>query len=284
MSKRQTLEAWIHEVRVCVDNGKCTAISLVHKQGIADQEVHVCKLGDREISDKELADLFQNKAQHFGQDLPGVQTFCLLAFYDNANEPTARHPFVVHSMLDYGGLTTEPPDDRGMRQQGMRLLEGIAGGVFKQVGAVFQASERMLEISNARNVQLQTENQQIYGMLHQLIAKQLDREHEHAMAQLQYQRQTEEREKLLGLIPSLTNTITGKEIFPQSREDTAIIEEIARRISPEQLAMVGQVLNLPSEMMGLIAHRFTKVVEDDKRKRAVAQVAANGKALPEAKA
>jgi hypothetical protein len=271
---KQTLEAWIHEA--LTDNDKigsdgkpvaCSAFQLVHMVGQGEREIHTTRLGSKQWLARDLAQLFRHKAEGYCQDIPGVQTFCLLAFYEK-DEPEARHPFLVNGDTDLNGLSTEGPDEKGFRMQGMRHLEAITQLNHRSIAHVLDTMARMNESLARENLEVRRENREGFALVKELLTTQALNRHEHRMKELEYERSTGERKKWLDFAPSLVNTILGTEVFPQSTEDTALIESIADSLSEEDLMKLGNTLK--PEILGPIAARFEKHFKAKKLKSTTA--------------
>ena len=90
--RRQTVDQWVQSVTGEVIDGKgCSAIALLHLKGVggATEEVTTKPL-EGTVNASELADHLIGRAEGFSQDLAGIQTFKLIAFY-GSNE--AHNPF-----------------------------------------------------------------------------------------------------------------------------------------------------------------------------------------------
>src|SRR5580692_8440731 len=127
--KHVTLEQWIREAMTDEDKEQpCSAFSLMHMSpnGNATKEVHSVQLAGKAWEAPKLAIFFQSKAEGYAQDLGGIHTFLLHAFYGEP-EPRATHPFkIIDGELSSGGAsqyTAESPDAKGLVQQLMRHLE-----------------------------------------------------------------------------------------------------------------------------------------------------------------
>jgi hypothetical protein len=273
MAKRITLDQWIRSALTDEDKeGACTTMSLVHKQGVADLEVHSVRFGAKNTDPKALADLFQAKADAYSQDLTGVQTFNLLAFYGNRTSPEARHPFLVTSQTDYQGLATEPPDERGKTMQGMRLTEAIVQGTFRQTSVVFQATQMMIENLLKQNTVLMAENREYFEITKNALVEQAKREHSFEMSRLEYERSSGERRKWLSMLPALANTIFGREVFPQNTADTALLEAAVDNLTAEQAQKLAA--SLPPEIVGPLMQRLAQIHEKKELEAERARVAA----------
>lgn len=253
--KRKSLETWIAEALTDLDKeGACTAFSLVHKQGMADHEVHTTRIqAGNARSPKELAELFRGKAETYSQDLAGSQTFVLHAFYGKS-EPEASHPFTIAPNNDTNGLATEAPTAQGSMQQGMRLTEQFVQATFRERQMMMQYQFQIIERLSHQNEKLAAENADAFEIVRTMLMDKVKLDHESRMREMQYARSTKEREKWLSFAPQLLNTVTGKEIFPQTTADTALVEAMAEAIPPEMLQHLSGMF--PPEVVGTIMARF----------------------------
>jgi hypothetical protein len=92
------------------------------------------------------------------------------------------------------------------------------------------------------NLEVRRENREGFTLVKELLAAQALNRHEFKMKELEFERSTEERKKWLDFAPSLVNTILGSEVFPQSTEDTSLLESIADSLSEEDLMKLSSVL------------------------------------------
>ena len=270
----QTIESWVNEQMVETEFGPLTMIGLVHLKGAMQDEIDSVKFakGGKQWVPKDLARRLRGKAESYAQDLPGRQQFLLLAFFDGKDEPQAKKPYSVLNVgRDTEDLGTEAPTTTGMTQQMMRHQETMF-----QMGVRHQESlnNNMMGIVNMFGQMLTQslqENRTQREMLTNLLVQQQDRQHERDMQQLQFQRSTMTREKILSYLPALANTILGKEIFPQGTADTALIEQICENMPIEMVAQLGSAL--PSELMGPLMARFNLYMEKkENEKRKMAQL------------
>jgi hypothetical protein len=288
---RQSLEAWITEAlsaKLSIDpetgrsivgeeeGSGCSVISLVHMIGAAPKEVMSRKIKPSDTP-RSLADLFEHRARSYCQDLPGVQTFNLFTFY--GKEPGPSHPFIVNVEVSQdGGLFTEGPTATGMAQQAMRHTELMTQVFVRQSSEIFNAMKDTIESFRRENHDLRKENYDAILIVKDLVLQRDAADDARKLQMLQYQRSTEERKKLLAMAPALANALTGREMFPQSTADTAIVEAIAEALAnaPEdKLFSIMSDLNVSPEAMGLIMKRASQVLEKKQaEKRAAAMVPA----------
>ena len=102
----------------------------------------------------------------------------------------------------------------------------------------------------------------------ELIAAQALNRHEYKMKEMEFERSSGERKKWLEFASVFVNSILGSEVFPQSTEDTTLIESIADSLSEEDLLKLGNTLK--PEILGPIAARFEKHFKAKKAKKASA--------------
>jgi hypothetical protein len=273
---KMTLGQWVREACLDEDKGeKLTAIILVHMQGMQQQEIHTAKFGlSTTKTAEDVGAMLKKKAEEYCQDMPGVQMFQLLAFYGGRTEPEARHPFVIN-VNNHGenGLFTENPTTQGSLQQQMRHGEMLIQQVYRRQQAQDDYSMRLtngfMEIVEGLSNRLEKAlagQMEATTIAMDLMTKQRDKEHEYAMQKLTFERQTAERKKWLAFAPPLINQLLGREVFPQSTEDSALVEQIADAIKPEDLTKLSGLL--PPEMWGPLASRMQKHFEKKERETA----------------
>lgn len=272
MAKRTTLDAWIQQAMNDPDKDhRCTQITLIHMQGaMQGKELHSVKIKEGGTYEpKNMATLFRNRAETYSQDLPGVQTFNLVAFYGKT-EPEAHQPFLVNIQTDHhaSGLSTEGPSAEGQTQQRMRHTEMLMQQVYRRQESMDARSDRLMDMMSRHIERLQAENMEAFnGVKSMMMQMTLNRE-ESEMKRLAYIRNTEVAGKLVGMAPPLVNMIAGREVFPQSAVDTAIMEGLVLGADPEMLKSMLPLL--PEAVQGLVAQRMSQILqkkaEDDKRR------------------
>lgn len=260
--KRQTLEEWIDEAMTDGEKpGACTEIKLMHMVGTGQNELHTIRFsGTRKWTPKELAEAFDARARFFGQDLPGAQTYCLMAFYDGCNEPLARHPFVVSAMqADFNGLTTEAPTDKGVVQQSMRHLEVQQSEANRMVRFAAESLTNLNEMLMARVKDQEREITDANRNLRQMVLGEITERHKFKMEEEKSAREEMLIAKLVDFAPLLLNTITGKEVIPVSKADTILIDTLARSATPETVELLMKTL--PAEVQGIFMARMQELAQ-----------------------
>lgn len=269
---RQTIEQWIHEVLTDPDkNGPCTAIALVHRVGVKEQELHSTKLGGRQWDAKGLAKMFLSKAENYASELPGVQTFNLLAFYGDRSEWEAIKPFMVNGEADTGGLATEGPTKEGFLQQCMRHTEAMTQMALRNNQAVMQAMQGMMEQVVRENMSLRRENQEATTIVRDAVIRLTESKEDRAMKRAEYERKTAERQQWLSFGPALINAILGREVFPQASADTALVDMIANSLEEDDLQKLAASGVIKPHLLGPLAQRMAQTLE--KRRLAQGQAA-----------
>jgi hypothetical protein len=277
---RKALATWIDEALVDKDKSdRISALSLVHMIGQQRQEIHTVKIGASGSYDgAELEKLFRGKAESYAQDLGTVQMFALLAFYGK-NTEEAVQPFTVTPAVnpENAGFLTEAPTAEGRLQQKMRWDDANQMAVYRRQQSLDEHSIRLIEVqgrmldrSQSMVERLMTENMDAFTIVKDLLAEKQLSDHDRAMKRMEFERATGERQKLLQFAPVLINTILGREIFPQSTEDTALIETIAESLEPEHIEKLAN-MGLPPMLMGPLAARVMKAMEKKEQKAQEAQ-------------
>jgi len=260
--KRQTLEEWIDEAMTDGEKpGGCTQIKLMHMVGSGQNELHTITFsGSRKWTPKELAEAFDARARFFGQDLPGAQTYCLMAFYEGCNDPLARHPFVIAAaQADFNGLTTEGPTDKGVVQQSMRHLEVQQSEANRMVRFAAESLTNLNEMLMARVKDQEAEIMDGHKQLRSMVLGDLTERHKFEMERQKGEREEMMLAKLVEFAPLLLNTLTGKEVIPVSKADTILIDTLARSATPETVQVLMQTL--PAEVQGIFMARMQELAE-----------------------
>ena len=265
----QTLADWIHEVRSnLVDrDGALTMLVMTHEPD--GKEVHHCKLGGSPgRTDAELASVFFGCAKSYGEELPGVQTFQMHAFFNDQQQAQAFKPFVVGGRTEFDGLMTEGAHPTGSLAQGMRLTELLVQGCFRQMSSIHAASQQMIDsLLGDLNSSRQRESE-AFEVARKLLVEHERMQNDRRMEEMRYARESQEREMWMKFAPPLINTVLGKEIFPQSVADTALIDSIANHLSEEQIEMLATSNLFPPVVWGPLAQRLDHALKKKEEERA----------------
>lgn len=279
---KQTVDQWVQEALADdTKDGPCTSIAMVHiVAGQREQEIFTQKIGTTAWDPKVLADIFRTKAENHAAELPGAQTFNLMAFYANRGECQARKPFMItggNQSVDAAQLLTEAPTPQGLVQQVMRHGEAYASIALKHTAVMVEQSASMVHRLATMNEKLMQQQNEQFDMIRQLLVQRDQRENDRSMDRMKFERSTKERAQLMKVAPALLNTLTGREVFPQSTADTALIEAMAEKIGDlpeEDLSTIAS--KLPAELWGPLAKRFTQVLQERNREAIVRREAGNG--------
>lgn len=274
---KHTLEQWISEALSDTDKGgPCSCLSLVQVQGMATDEVHTVKLEGKTFTAKQWAEQFHYKAEQRAANLHGTCIFQVMAFYGGSNTPSAKFPMRVEEggnaeFFAGGGYA---PTKEGFWQQAMHHVEVRHAQIMQRENAIdvaFQGLTAMLykrvETLEASVGGLIKENLEAVGIVKAMILDKVEGEHKRVMEVKQFERATEERKRWLAFAPAIVNTIAGREIFPQSTEDTAIVEAVVDNLKIEDLPRVMGAF--PPEVQGMImdrANRRMKEKEEEAKK------------------
>lgn len=275
-SPKKSLEQWVTETftdQQYTGNGKrCTALSLVHLVGSQDRPVEkevytwrFAETGGNTSTPKDYADAMLDKANSHVQDFPGIQVFNVLAFY-GTTIPALRFPFKVEVAYDADGLMTENPTATGQRQQDMRQRDMTFGQMFAQQQHLNDFGLRLMSVVVSENQALRTENAALFTHAKEILLQKVleDRGHERAMVEAK--RNAAIVDKVLTMAPALANTIAGREVFPQAKADTAILEAVAENIKPEHVGMLDGMF--PPELAGVLKER---ILQYEKKKEQEAE-------------
>lgn len=282
---RKSMDVWIREALADSDkDGKCTMLALVHMVGIQQKEIHTTKFsGGRSWTEQDLATMFRGKAETYAQDIPGVQSFQLLAFYGERSSAEAFFPFIINIATDFGGLSTEAPTDTGRLQQIMRREEMLIGQVYRRQQVMDDFTIRMMAQMGNTIETLTRENRDAFDIVKEMLMTRALDDHNRKMQQLQFERDSGERKKWMSWVPALANTILGREIFPQSTADTSLVESIADALTEQDIVKLAG--SMKPELWGPLAARMQSYMQKkNEEERNLKQLSEMSSSDPEADA
>jgi len=256
-----TLGDWIQEAvndgesEHSTKDGKCTAIALMHLQGMSEIEVHAVKFGSASWTPIQLGTLFLHKATTYSQELAGTQTFCLVAYYGESKEGAARHPFRIVGELMHEGLGTEAPTPAGKDQQAMRLTELIVQGAFRKDAITFDTLLRTVDTLSRQSNQTLSQNALLFEMFKEITIENVKLTHDYKMKEALRQ----DISAGLKQLPGIVNNALGKPIFSENTNDTILFERLLETMNEEQAK--GILSHLPPEVAPAFIARLTQLAE-----------------------
>jgi hypothetical protein len=268
--KRKTLDQWVEEcfADALSEDKKVSMFAVVHIEGQTEREIRPIRLNQSKPHDaKDIAEKLTDAAHSHAQDLPGQQMYKMLAFYGDAKgNPSAQLPYAVRNQPGAeGGLFTEAPNAEGRMMQKMRWEEGNLALIYRRQQVMDDYSLRVMEYQGVQLAKTLHELHDAYGIVREMMIEKAGQTHEQRMKELEFERSTGERKKLMQAAPALVNQITGRKIFPQETEDTALIEMLAKHITEDQVMLIASTL--PAEASGLLMARWKAALERERKER-----------------
>jgi hypothetical protein len=259
--KRITVEQWISAALADTDKGaECSGLCLMYLKGIAQEEIHTKELkGPQNI--KQLAEFFIDKACGYAQDLAGIHTFKLLAFYGKA-EPQSAFPFTVSD----GQLTV---GDNSSYSKHEATPAGLLGLLMKHNENVMSMNLAMTTALVTDSMATRKELAEATMLVRDAVMSFAELGQRNQMAALAFQRETTERKMFADALPAMVNHLTGREIVPEGFALAKVLEGMAGRIGADDLQMLvsmGKVT--PQEAQALAGH-FAKVRDEQAKQAAI---------------
>jgi len=278
MAKRyKTLEQWIRETLSeqrehpeTSKEGACSAMALLYMQPTGGtRELDTVRLTGKTWNPKDIADRFKGKAETYAQDLGGMQTFQIHAFF-GSREPQAFHNFkVVDGEVAAAGSdrgVRENPDATGLVAQAMRHLERSQETLSSLVqGFVARAVEREEKLY-AREDKLREEIHDASLIVREMIMEKRKDLFEMEMSRARFLRDSKNQDTMLSQVPALINTISGEEVFPQSTADKNLVDSLCERVAPEQVDMLVATGIIPENLAGPLKLRIGQWREEQAKK------------------
>lgn len=253
----------------------CVGLSLSHVNGPIEKEIHGLRFAGQKYDEakvRQLAEMFDGLAHTDAQSLSGSQRYVLYAFYDGFDQPKARFNLVVngHLVNKPGDFSTEPATPEGRLAQRMRHDEAYSQTLIAANANTLNIQNNLLRLMAERLDQTTREHRDMFEFVHTLVLERAREDREHEIRMLEYQRNTQIMSGLTKVAPAMINTITGKEVVPQSTVDTQILETIAENLDESSMAQLAPLLSkFPPEMVGVLMSRFeqiTKAKQEEKER------------------
>lgn len=278
MAKRyKTLEQWIAETIADTKenpesgkDGPCTAIALLYMQPTGGtKDLDVIKLTGKTWKAKDIADRFRGKAETFAQDLGGLQSFQLQAFF-GTREPQAFHPFrVLDGEVSHGGADRQVKEDTTasgqvaffMRhierkdEQFMLLAQGFVARADAREERMAQREEKLREELNDATL-----------IIREMIMEKRKDAFEQDIARMKFKRDSENQSAMLQAAPGLINTIAGAEVFPQALTDKNLLDQLCEKVAPDQVDQLVTIGLISAEMAGPLKLRIGQWREEQAKK------------------
>jgi len=276
MHSRDEIRDWLKEVFEAVEEaGACSVVSLKHYSNVGDRETELQSLRSgmpKWGNPDEMAAFLDTIATRHAKGLTGggAQQFELGAIFGTSGKPTRFLPFSRIGALSFGAggsaagaLSSEPPTAIGQVQQHMRQSEVLVQTAVAQIQPTFQVQNAIIADLRKRIAELEFESRELFVALRQQLIDTAQLAHDSRMKELEYLRATEERRKLIRLLPALTNAISGRTVFPESTEDTAIVEALAGTIDGSDIAELAKALDgkVAPEVLTVLTSRFATLRE-----------------------
>lgn len=268
--RRQSTIEWIQQAVSDKEKGEqCFALAAVHyKSDGSMEEIDRVNLAGG-MSAKEVADRFDIRVFNHIHDLMGVQSCAFLAFYDGNEEPKAKFQFTKNGKMEAPAPgVSEAATPTGLIQMFMRHLEVKEDMYLKVQQATFAGLAQLAALSNDRVAALAEENTSLRNELadgYVIIKNQAldmatanDASLNQQMAVAKEQKSTLLYNTFLKWLPALANTLAQRKVFPESTEDTAIVEGLLSAMGPSSIDMLQHML--PPHVFGLVAARAKEII------------------------
>jgi hypothetical protein len=259
----KTLERWLEEM-LSIPDRKLTALACfyeLHTGGT--KEVHTESLTGKTWPIETLYNMFKGVAETFVQEKQGNHTFEMRAFFDNKQVHERVHPFsVIDGEIKQGGSNrtiTEHPTQVGLLAQMMRHNEAfmLTNTQIVQTMAATWSVERRHMLENESRMRAEVND--AYAIVREMMMRVSDNEHTNRMKELEFKRTSDERKMMIEAAPSLINSISGKDVIPQDKADSMLIEAMALRVGPDQVKMLVESGMCPPELAAALTTRLAQL-------------------------
>jgi len=243
-------------------------LTLMHASGALEREIHTIKIGARKFDNEaisNLAAMFEGLAGTDAQNLSGNQQYVCYAYF-SGDETKAGARFILrvngHLVNRPGDLSTEAATPEGRLQQRMRHDETYSQMLVTTLANTINQLSAVSKLQHDQLYQVSTERNELFGKVYEMLLEQAKSNREHELKVLAYERSTKIMTSIAKVAPALMNTISGREIVPQSTVDTTIVEMLAESLEEKDLPMLQPLLSkVPPEMLGVIFARLESIMK-----------------------
>lgn len=291
MSKRrQTVEQWVTSVISEVVDGKgCSAIALLHLKGVggATEEV-TTKPVEGTVNPKDLGEHLIGRAEGFSQDLAGLQTFKLIAFYGN-NEP--HNPF--HFTTSDGTVTSRSesmmsahePTPTGLLGQLMKHNENLAFRNQELTNANMTMANGLIAMCFGPQGVVQASIKAQLEAVEVVKDAMLDMHRERKQLILEEHKAAQDlqtRKAIIEAIPQLVNRVSGHEVFDEKNNRAKMLETLAMKVTPQDIELLVAMGKVTKEEALILTSQFAAIVEEKRKEQEALRKVPSEESAPKA--
>lgn len=261
--RHQTNEEWIAEALADSERQKpATGIACFHVSAVgAAREVDAIDLGRKTWDPASIARRINGKVASYSESLEGIQAFELRVYY-GSDEAVAVHPFTTiegEISTGNGEHARERATANGQLAQLMRHLENRERNLLAKEQQFLSFMQAVIVPQMQNQAALQREVFDAYTIIREMIMQQGRDMHEQRQRDLDAAQSRTERERLFGYLPGLVNTLTGKEIMPNTSVDSSIVETMAQTVKPEMVDTLVAMGIVPAEASIIVKNRLEQI-------------------------
>lgn len=257
-------------------NRPCALLVLMHQNGNKAVEIAKFPIGSaRPSTGEEIWGYFKGRAETHAQELPGIQYYNILALCEGSQEPFSQQSFKEGGAEDSHGLATEGPTPTGIVQQMMRHTEAMARTSTQFSGELFTHMTNMIGRLTDQNEKLMDRHTEVLDLAEKILLERASDTFKKEIEIRTHDRNTKLMTEFMEVAPALINTVTGKEVFPQSSADKVLIDKLADSLTVDQVQGLS-MLGLPPELTGLVMARLEKRMKEQREAKALAVRGPNG--------
>ncbi len=278
MARKVSLEEWLAGAISDPDRPEgqgVTAFVMHHTLagGKKGDFVHKHARGSGEWDVKKLTEILESKAAVFIQERQGRQVFRVYPFFGGKGESEGYFEFSKEREEEGVGTLTEEPDTRGQTSQTMRHNEAYASllvsGLNQLMGNMLEHNKQLAqEASNLRH-----DNAQNFETMKGMVLESESRAHELRMKEMEFERTSVFYRKAMELAGPLANTLTGREIVPQSHADSQIFKAVVLHMARAKEGTMGGdgltkfMEGMPQELIVAMISRADAILKEERQKQ-----------------
>jgi hypothetical protein len=260
---RKSIADWLREtiLKVTEDGNVCGALELFNVTLAGDVTLHKTLITSNmeSLDPNKIANEIYNIAKTHSLGGWNIQNYKICAYRPEEVQPYTNYPFDLNGKVDIEGGTPEASKTGSIQQMMMFYQKGMEM-IFSQQRMIFETQGAVITRLAQENDKLKVENISAVFMAKEIIMEKAANVQEHQLALLKEKEKSDLKTKFMELAPAIINTIFGREIIPVNAEDTAMINNIADNLTPEQIQMIPQLFG--AQLGGYVAARLERRIQE----------------------
>lgn len=264
-------------------NGRCTSFILSHvgsgsKSNIVTTMPLLERVGPDDI--EEIVGQLNETATIDAEGLGGLQKYMLQATFENLDKPINRFIFRLNATDNEDNvdvMDSEPATQKGLMSQMMRHTEATFRISMASTGNIVGMQNRIISRQAEQIENLTQKHIELVQVLEELQTEKHQRELDSAVALRKQAAYQDITQKILLLLPTVANKLTGKNLLPEKTSSgEQMIKSLMDSLSPEQMGHMQSMLKPEQQMIIFQIYENMRKFDESKNETTEEEKKSNG--------